>query len=47
MASMSHNIAFVGTLQSNKRDIPIEVKNVAERENVFLVNAFGSRRKTS
>ena len=32
MASISHNIAFVGTPQSNKRDIPIEVKNVAERE---------------
>ena len=32
MASISHNITFVGTLQSNKRDIPIQVKNVAERE---------------
>ena len=32
MASISHNILFVGTLQSNRRDIPIEVKNVAERE---------------
>ena len=32
MASISHNITFVGTLQSNRRDIPIEVKNVAERE---------------
>ena len=32
MAFISHNITFVGTLQSNRRDIPIEVKNVAERE---------------
>ena len=32
MASISHNITFVGTLQSNRRDIPIEVKNVSERE---------------
>ena len=32
MASISHNTTFVGTLQSNRRDIPIEVKNVAERE---------------
>ena len=32
MASISHNITFVGTLQSNRRDIPIELKNVAERE---------------
>ena len=32
MASISHNTAFVGTLQSNRRDIPIEVKNVAARE---------------
>ena len=32
MASISHNITFVGTLQSNRRGIPIEVKNVAERE---------------
>ena len=32
MASISHNITFVGALQSNRRDIPIEVKNVAERE---------------
>ena len=32
MASISHNITFVGTLQSNRRDIPIEVKYVAERE---------------
>ena len=32
MASISHNIAFVGTLQLNRRDIPIKVKNVAERE---------------
>ena len=32
MASISHNITFVGTLQSNRRDIPTEVKNVAERK---------------
>ena len=32
MASISHNITFVGTLQSNRRDISIELKNVAERE---------------
>ena len=32
MASISHNITFVDTLQSNKRDIPIEVKNVVERK---------------
>ena len=32
MASISHNITFVGTLQSNRRDIPIEVKNVVERK---------------
>ena len=32
MASISHNITFVGTLQSNRRDIPIEVKNVADRK---------------
>ena len=32
MAFISHNITFVGTLQLNRRDIPIEVKNVAERE---------------
>ena len=32
MASISHNITFVGTLQSNRRNIPIEVENVAERQ---------------
>ena len=32
MASISHSITFVDTLQSNRRDIPIEVKNVADRE---------------
>ena len=32
MASISHNITFVSTLQSNRKDTPIEVKNVAERE---------------
>ena len=32
MASIFHSITFVDTLQSNRRDIPIEVKNVAERE---------------
>ena len=32
MASISHNITFVGTLQSNRKDIPIEVQNFAERE---------------
>ena len=32
MASISRNITFVGTLQSNRRDIPIELKNVAERK---------------
>ena len=32
MASISHNITFVGTLKSNRRDMPIEVKNAAERE---------------
>ena len=32
MASISHNITFVGTLYSNRRDIPIEDKNVVERK---------------
>ena len=32
MASISHNITFVGTLQSNRRDIPVKVKNVVERK---------------
>ena len=32
MASISHNITLVGILQSNRRDIPIDVKNVTERE---------------
>ena len=35
MDSISHNITFVGTLQSNRKNIPIEVKNVAERERFF------------
>ena len=32
MASISYNTTFVGTLQSNSRDIRIEVKNAAEIE---------------
>ena len=32
MASISRNMTFVGTLQSNRRDIPIELKNVVERK---------------
>ena len=32
MASISRNITFVGTLQSNRRDIPVELKNVVERK---------------
>ena len=35
MAFISHNITFVGALQSNRRDIPIEVKNVAEGKQFF------------
>ena len=32
MTSISHNITFEGILQSNRRHIPIELKNVAEKE---------------
>ena len=35
MASISHNITFVGTLQLHRRDIPIEDKNVVERTVFF------------
>ena len=32
MAFISHNITFVGTLKSNRRHIPIELKNVVWRK---------------